>query len=60
MRRDMNDNQLRIVGKAWEVRHTLRKLARAGGEGATLSSYLQSGAPTRSVNSKTGQPQARG
>jgi len=56
----MNDNQLRIVGKAWEVRHTLRKLARSGGEGATLSSYLQSGAPARAANSKTGQPQARG
>lgn len=41
MKREMNEQQLRMVGKAWEIRHTLRKLARTGGQGATLRGYLQ-------------------
>ncbi|GGF87309.1 Z-ring formation inhibitor MciZ [Paenibacillus abyssi] len=41
MRRDMNENQLRLTGKAWEIRHTLRKLANSGQKQATLSDYLK-------------------
>lgn len=45
MKRDMNDNQLRITGKAWEIRHTLRKLAQTGNGRETLSEYLKKAAP---------------
>ncbi|MFS0722729.1 Z-ring formation inhibitor MciZ [Paenibacillus sp. 1P07SE] len=41
MKREMSERQLRMVGKAWEIRHTLRQLARSGGAGATLQGYLQ-------------------
>ena len=52
MKREMNEQQLRIVGKAWEVRHTLRKLARSGGQGATLRGYLQQNGKLNSAKAK--------
>ncbi|XEC92823.1 Z-ring formation inhibitor MciZ [Paenibacillus tarimensis] len=46
MKRDMNETQLRMTGKAWEIRHMLRKLAGSGNGQRTLSDYLKKAAST--------------
>ncbi|QJC51803.1 Z-ring formation inhibitor MciZ [Paenibacillus albicereus] len=38
MKMYIGEKELRLVGKAWEVRHALRKLAREAGAGAPLRS----------------------
>ncbi|RXZ78241.1 Z-ring formation inhibitor MciZ [Paenibacillaceae bacterium] len=41
MKREMNEKNLRMTGKAWEIRHTLRMIAKSGPSSATLSEYLK-------------------
>ncbi|MGN7455870.1 Z-ring formation inhibitor MciZ [Paenibacillus pasadenensis] len=36
MKMYIGEKELRLVGKAWEIRHTLRRLAREAGAGAPL------------------------
>ncbi|MBD2847322.1 Z-ring formation inhibitor MciZ [Paenibacillus sp. IB182496] len=48
MIKEIGDKQLRLTGKAWEVRHALRAMARgAGQEGPLLHAYLDAQAPER-------------
>ncbi len=49
MKQYVASNQLRLVGKAWEIRHQLRKLSAAAGSGANykLLSDLTGGTAKR-------------
>ncbi|MGG1551701.1 Z-ring formation inhibitor MciZ [Paenibacillus ferrarius] len=40
MKSYIGDGQIRIVGKAWEVKHQLHKMMRQAGEGATVAEYI--------------------
>lgn len=47
MKQYVASNQLRLVGKAWEIRHQLRKLSAAGGAHSKLLSDFTSGTAKR-------------
>jgi hypothetical protein len=51
-----SDEGLRLCGKAWEVRRSLRALVTAQGENALLSGYLhkRSGSPAARVTRSPG------
>lgn len=40
MKQYMTQDQLRLVGKAWEIRYQLRKLSQAGEQGIALKQLL--------------------
>ncbi|MUT65558.1 Z-ring formation inhibitor MciZ [Paenibacillus sp. NEAU-GSW1] len=42
MKQYMSAKELRLVGKAWEIRHKLRKLSTVNPSDATLSQLLSS------------------
>ncbi|MDQ0058267.1 hypothetical protein J2T15_001045 [Paenibacillus harenae] len=47
MKQYVASNQLRLVGKAWEIRHQLRKLSASGGSHNKLLSDFTSGTAKR-------------
>ncbi|WP_176444734.1 Z-ring formation inhibitor MciZ [Paenibacillus herberti] len=52
MKMYLGEKELRLVGKAWEIRHTLRKLSRETGEQRLLAP--ESGAKSRNRHAGSG------
>lgn len=40
MKSYMSDKQIRLVGKAWEVRHQLQQMLQQAGPSVTVADYL--------------------